>query len=68
MQEGRLVFERESPNPAIFVFDLKKVIYGYESWWGEIKSEEDFRKITDLDINNLWYVKALKELLKKEEA
>lgn len=49
-------------NPAIFVFDLKKIIYGYESWWGIIENEADLKEITDLDIDNIWYVKALKAL------
>ena len=54
-------------NPAIFVFDLKRIIFGYESWWGEIKSPEDLKKITDQDINNVWYVRALDALTKQEE-
>lgn len=29
-----------SHNPAIFVFELNKIIFGYESWWGVIKNEE----------------------------
>ena len=49
-------------NPAIYVFDLKKIIYGIESWWGIIESPEDLKKITNQDIDNVWYVKALKEL------
>ena len=49
-------------NPAIFVFGLNKIIYGMESWWGIIESEEDLKEITNDDINNIWYVKALKEL------
>lgn len=49
-------------NPAIFVFDLNKIVYGMESWWGIIKSEEDLRQISDLDIDNVWYVRALKSL------
>ena len=51
-----------SNNPAIFVFDLNKIIYGMESWWGIIESEEDLKEITNRDINNIWYMKALKEL------
>ena len=51
-----------STNPAIFVFDLNEIIYGMESWWGIIESEEDLKEITESDINNIWYVKALKEL------
>lgn len=49
-------------NPAIFVPELKKIIYGCESWWREIESVEDFKGISNEDINNTWYVKMLKEL------
>lgn len=49
-------------NPAIWVFDLEKVIMGYESWWGVIQKPEDMKKITDQDIDNVWYVQALKSL------
>ena len=48
-------------NPAIFVPDLKKVVYGCESWWSIIEDEKDLeREITDEVINGQWYVKALK--------
>lgn len=53
-------------NPAIFVPDLNKVVFGYESWWGPIKNEDQLRQITDDDIQNIWYVKALKQLEAKE--
>src|SRR3989339_692358 len=49
-------------NPAIFVPALGKIIWGCESWWGSIKNPEDLRQITDEDIDNVWYVKALKEM------
>ena len=49
-------------NPAIYVFDLNKIIYGYESWWSRIENENDLKNITDSDINNQWYVKALQQL------
>ena len=51
-------------NPAIYVPDLKRVVWGCESWWGTIKRPEDLEQITDtdIDIENIWYVKALKEL------
>lgn len=52
----------EYTNPAIYVPELKKIVWGYESWWGEIKSKEDLHQITDEDINNCWYVRALKQL------
>jgi len=51
-------------NPAIYVPDLDKIVYGIESWWGVIKNEEQLKDITDEDIDNVWYVKALKELNK----
>lgn len=47
-------------NPAIFVPELKKIVYGCESWWREIESPEDFKEISDGDIENTWYVKLLK--------
>jgi hypothetical protein len=49
-------------NPAIFVFDLNKIVYGAESWWSVIESERDMKDITDIDIENVWYVKALKAI------
>ena len=49
-------------NPAIFVFDLNKIIYGMESWWSIIEKEEDLEEITDADIKNTWYVKAINSL------
>lgn len=52
-------------NPAIFVPELRKVIYGCESWWGEIKNESELKDITDNDINNVWYVQALKAMAKE---
>lgn len=49
-------------NPAMFVPELGKIIYGMASWWSEIKSEDDFKQITDNDIDNVWYVKLAKML------
>ncbi len=52
-------------NPAIFVPELKKVIFGMESWWGVIESEEELKEITDKTIANIPYIKILKEMDKK---
>lgn len=49
-------------NPAIFVFDLNKIVYGMESWWGFIESEDDLKHVSNAEIDNVWYVKALKAL------
>lgn len=59
---GTLVVSRVMHNPAIFVPDLNRVVFGYESWWGEIKNESDLRQITDADIEGVWYVRMLKEI------
>lgn len=53
-------------NPAIFVFELNKIIYGYESWWSIIENEETLKNITDEDINNVWYIKLLNNFYNKE--
>lgn len=50
-------------NPAIIIPELGEIVFGYESWWGEIKSKEDLDKvITDDTIKNVWYVKMLREI------
>lgn len=52
-------------NPGIFVPELKKIIYGYESWWSIKESAEDFKELTDEDIENTWYVKLLRSMEKE---
>lgn len=49
-------------NPAIYVPDLKRVVYGVESWWGKIETPDDLCEITDAVVDDVWYVRALKEL------
>lgn len=56
-----------SGNPAIFVFDLDDIVWGRESWWGKIKDENHLREISDNDIQNIWYVKALKRIISKDD-
>lgn len=53
-------------NPAIYVFELQRIIFGAESWWSIIENTEELEDITDEDINNQWYVKALKAMHKDE--
>lgn len=57
---------RMATNPAIYVFDLKKVIFGAQSWWSVIKSENELRDITKDEINNTWYVKMFKDMVKND--
>lgn len=49
-------------NPAIFVPDIGKIIFGCESWWSKINDMDEVKDITDEDIDNVWYVKLLKEM------
>lgn len=49
-------------NPAIYVPAIKKIIYGCESWWGKIKSQDDLKDITDDEINEQWYVQMIKDM------
>jgi hypothetical protein len=66
--EGTLKVTAGRHNPAIFIPELKTIVYGFESWWGEIKSEEELHKlITDETIKNVWYVKALSEAIAQRE-
>lgn len=50
------------PNPAIFIPELKKIVYGCESWWRLLDEHEQPQGITDKDINNQWYVQLAKTL------
>lgn len=54
-------------NPAIYVFSLKKIIFGAESWWCKINSPEDMKEISEEEINNTWYVKLLKTMCQEEK-
>ncbi len=62
IEDDKIVCSWASFNPAILIPELGRIVYGMESWWGLIKSEDDLKEITDLDIENVWYVKALKQL------
>lgn len=48
-------------NPCIILPEQNKIVFGCESWWREIKPGENISNITDIDIENTWYVKLLKE-------
>lgn len=61
-EEGVLKVGPGPGNPAIFVPELGKVILGCASFWRAIKTPEELKQITNQDIDNVWYIKALKEL------
>lgn len=46
-------------NPAIWVPELNRIVWGDGSWWGAIKSIDELGDISDEDIKNTWYVKLL---------
>lgn len=53
----------DTTNPAIWVPELNRVVFGYESWWGMVRTEEDrTAPITDEGIENIPYVQVLKAL------
>lgn len=54
-------------NPAMWVPELDRVVWGCESWWGAVESEKDLPQITDDDIQNTWYVKAMQAAFGKKE-
>lgn len=62
--EDKIQLNFSGYNPAIFIPELKKVVFGYQSWWSEIKSENELKDITDNDIQNVWYVKLLNSFSK----
>jgi hypothetical protein len=60
-----LTLNHTGTNPAMYVFSLKKVILGVSSWWQRIKKPEDLKQITEEDINSVWYVQALNNIIKE---
>jgi hypothetical protein len=62
--DGVLEVVNAHKNPAIYMLGPNQLIFGCESFWGVIENEEELDKlITDSGIQNIWYVRALKELL-----
>lgn len=67
-KEGTLAVSSRSTNPLIFIPELGESVLGAESWWEPIKDETQLRQITNEDIQNVWYVKALKQLSEAKKA
>jgi len=66
-KEDGTLHVRTYNNCAFYVFELKKLIFGCESWWAELKDDADIdRMITDADIDNVPYVKVLKAMVATE--
>lgn len=65
--ESKELTVRAITNPGIYVFELKKIVFGYESWWKRIEKIEDFSEISNETIDGQWYVQLLKDLSKNKE-
>lgn len=61
-EESGVLSVNHMTNPAMFVPELNRIVFGHESWWAVIESPEDFKEITDADINNVWYVQMAKAM------
>lgn len=64
---AELSVERSMYNPMIFIPSEKTIIMGYESFWHKIENEDELREITNDDINNVWYIKAIREKSESNE-
>lgn len=61
-ESGVLSLSPGMHNPAIYVPDLGRLVFGCQSWWSEIEKPEDLQQITDAKIDDVWYVRALRGL------
>jgi len=53
-----------NPNPAFFIPEIKKILFGYESWWMVPNKDELDAQITDEMIEAQPYMKMLKEMMR----
>lgn len=65
-EETKILNVSTIDNPCIYVPELNRLVFGAESWWSRIESDEEISDITDLDINNTWYVKLLSGMIDKK--
>ncbi|WP_373261955.1 hypothetical protein [Hungatella hathewayi] len=48
-------------NPAIYVPELKKIVYGYESWWSFVQSQDEIKSISKDDVLRQFFIRILEE-------
>lgn len=53
-------------NPAIYVPELGRIVWGAESFWSRVSSKDALREISDKDISSQWYVQALRRVSGQE--
>jgi hypothetical protein len=61
-----MVVQNTMYTPMIYLPELKEIVYGSGCWWTLIEKEEDLKEITDKTIENVWYVRALREMYENE--
>lgn len=61
-KDGALLFRPNCTNPAIWIPDRNELLFGAESFWGPVNDPKKLRLITREDCNNVFYVRALKEI------
>ena len=55
-------------NPMILIPETGTIVWGYESWWSEIRSVDELQEITDDEIDSTWYVKLFKSQVERGDA
>lgn len=65
--ETKVLEVLQCTNPAMYVPELGKIIWGRESFWSRIASEADFKDITDEEQQNVFYMRWLRELAAGEK-
>lgn len=61
-KDGEFVIKPTHNNPLIYIPETNSVVFGSGSWWRKIEKIEDFKGISDEEIQNTWYVQLMKEL------
>lgn len=67
LNKSNVLTVRPVGNPAIFVPELNKIIFGAESWWQIVKNPAEVGEISDETIQNQWYVQMLRDMSRKQD-
>jgi hypothetical protein len=63
IEDNKIKVSWATYNPAIFIPGLKKIVFGYESWWSKIDDPDQLKDIRDDAIDKTWYVQMFKNIL-----
>lgn len=67
-ESGVLHVRQSTHNPAIYVPDLGRVVFGEGSFWSVIESPAEIRAIGDKAVGGVFYVRALRSIAGTAEA